>query len=117
MIHTIEELKSELKSKNFSVEWKVHCEIGPDWIGGGRNVCFYLDNQPLGETEFHSMLINQLVSKINIPSSSEEHVIEGEGELNIINSELVVKYTITSNIPYDMAFNYESGEVALVSGI
>lgn len=116
-IHSIEQLKSELHSKAFEVEWKVLCEIGPDWIGGSRKVCFYLDDQPLDDSEFHTMLIEQLINKLSIPSTNEKYVIEGTGELTIINSSLVVKYTTAANIPYDVNYLYSSGEVVLLTGV
>jgi hypothetical protein len=117
MVNSIKDLKVELKSKSFKVTWQVRCDIGPDWIGGGRNICFYLDGKPLDDSEFHRMLIDQLINKLHIPASSEEQVIKGDGDIQIVNSELVVKYSTVSNIPYDMEFQFENGEIVLMSVI
>lgn len=48
-MNTLAELKEELKSKKMTVKWKVRCELGPEWIGSKRDICFYLNKQTLGD--------------------------------------------------------------------
>lgn len=43
-------------------------------------------------------------------------MITGNGEIKIINSDLVVKYSTESYIPYDWA-KRDKGEIILISGI
>ena len=106
-----------MKTKSLTVEWIVKCEIGPDWIGGGRSICFYLDNNPLGDTNLHQELKDQLIKKINIPSESEKYIIKGEGNLKIENLDLIIEYSTESNIPYDTEVEFHDGKEVLYSGV
>ncbi|MDJ1497636.1 hypothetical protein QNI19_32150 [Cytophagaceae bacterium DM2B3-1] len=114
MINSIQELKSVLKSKALTVKWTVRCDIGPDWIGGGRNVKLYLDNELLDDSEFHNMLIQSLITTLNIPLSTVDDVIDGNGDIKIINSNLVVRYSTQSYTPYDWP-KQDKGEIILLS--
>lgn len=63
------------------------------------------------------MLIDALIKRVNIPATSEVYMIKGEGELNIIDNDLMVNYQIEYNIPYDTEFKYETGSAILIDGI
>lgn len=116
-MNTLAELREELKSKKMTVKWKVRCELGPEWIGSKREVCFFLNNQTLGDDLIHEMLIDLLIKKINIPLTSEDYMIKGEGELSILNSNLVIDYRIEYNIPYHLEYKYKKGQAILISDI
>lgn len=108
-MNSILELKKELATKTMTVEWKVLCEIGPEWIGSSRKITFYLDKTPLKNSEFNDFLIESLINVMQIPSTSEEHVIKGYGKFILQGSELIIKYETEANIPYDDKFNFDNG--------
>jgi hypothetical protein len=108
-MNTLAELKEELQSKELTVVWSVRCQTGPEWIGSEREICFYLNNQALGNTPMHEMLIDALIKCVNIPATSEVYMIKGEGELRIADNNLVVEYEMEYNIPYDTEIKCESG--------
>ena len=100
-INCLNDLEHYIKSMTFSVEWKVTSEIGPDWIGSSREICFYLDNYQLTDNEFHSLLKSKLIERLNIPEHSKDHVITGKGELEINGTKLKLHYSWGAAIPYD----------------
>ena len=113
-MNSLDELISEMRTKSLTVKWTVRCAIGPDWIGGGRNICFYLDNIPLPDSEFHNDLIGLIIDKLAIPSDSGDKVIKGKGTLKYFDSKLLVEYSTEANIPYDMAFEFNRGKEVLI---
>ncbi len=117
MMNTLAELKEALQSKELMVEWSVRCETGPEWIGSEREISFYLNDQALGDNPFHEMLKDALVKSVNVPATSEVYMIKGEGELRIVDNNLVVHYQMEYNIPYDTEFKYETGSAILLYGI
>lgn len=110
-----DELKNELISNTLSVKWKVRSDIGPNWIGSNREICFYKNSKPMDENLTHSFLKESLIEKLNIPEKSEDDTIEGDGDLFILGNDLLIKYTISYTIPYDYPHKYENGEVVLIS--
>lgn len=117
MMNTLAELKEALNSKELRVEWSVRCKIGPEWIGSEREISFYLNDQVLGDSPIHEMLIYALIKSVNIPDTSEVYMIKGEGELRIADNSLVVHYQMEYNIPYDTEFKYETGSAIIIDGI
>jgi hypothetical protein len=109
LMNSMEELKKELATKTMTVEWKVLCDIGPDWIGSSRKITFYLDKLPLENSEFSNFLIERLTDVMKIPSTSEDYVIKGNGKFILQGSELMIKYETEANIPYDDKFNFDNG--------
>ncbi|MFD1605897.1 hypothetical protein ACFSJW_04775 [Flavobacterium artemisiae] len=107
-MNSIEELKKELENKTLSVKWKILSEIGPDWIGSSRTITFYLDNAPLEDNAFCKQMTDKLIEVIEIPSTSEDHVITGEGTFVLQGADLLIEYQIEAAIPYDYNFDYDS---------
>jgi hypothetical protein len=112
-----EELKQELKTKKLSVKWKVSSDIGPEWIGSKREVLFYLDSEPILDNSIHSFLEEILIDKLNIPTTSVDDNINGEGDLFILKNDLQIKYSISYTVPYDYPHKYDNGQVILISEI
>jgi hypothetical protein len=110
-----DELIRELIGNTFSVEWKVSSDIGPEWIGSNREVCFYKNSKPLDDNLFHSLLKETLVEKLNIPEKSEDDIIEGDGDLFMSGNEIKIKFSISYTVPYAYPHKYENGEVILVA--
>ncbi|MNS58592.1 hypothetical protein D3C86_572420 [compost metagenome] len=110
-----DELKNELISNTLSVKWKVSSDIGPNWIGSNREICFYKNSKPIDENLAYSFLKESLIEKLNIPEKSEDDTIEGWGDLFMLDNDLIIKYRISYTIPYDYPHKYENGEVILIS--
>lgn len=110
-----EELKKNLNSKKLSVKWQVSSDIGPSWIGSKRDICFYLNSEPISDNSVHSYLKDCLIEKLNIPETSEDDTIEGDGDLFMVGNNLIIKYAISYTIPYSYPHKYENGEVILIS--
>ena len=100
-IQSFNELVKHLNNnKEFSVWWDVLCEIGPEWIGSRREICFVLDGKPLSDSNFHTYLKNQLVNVADIPKESTNYVIQGEGDISLKNGQLIIDYWWSAMIPY-----------------
>lgn len=104
-----EELKKAFATKKLTVEWKVLCDIGPEWIGSSRDITFYLDDIPLENSEMNDWLMHTLIDVMKIPSTSKDVVITGRGEFMLQGSDLMIEYETEANIPYDDKFNFDSG--------
>ena len=116
-MNSIEEHKQELENKTLTVNWKVLCDIGPDWIGSSRNITFYLDKLPFEENDFCNFMTDQLIEVMEIPSTSEHHVIKGFGKFILEGSDLIIQYETEANIPYDDKFDFESGTKTFIINI
>lgn len=114
---TVEEFKQELVINTFSVKWKVRNEIGPEWIGSSREICFYKNSKPIEDNLIHTFLKNTLIEKVNIPEKSEDDIIEGEGELVVLGNQITVKFRISYTTPYAYPHKYENGKVVFLSEI
>ena len=100
-IHNIKSLVNHMnQNQEFGVWWTVLCDIGPDWIGSSREVCFVLEGKPLSDNEFHRHLKDQLIKLANIPEKSSSHVINGEDDILLQEGKLIVEYWWTAAIPY-----------------
>lgn len=110
-----DEIKNEVISNTLSVRWKVCSDIGPNWIGSNREICFYKDSKLIDENLVYSFLKESLIEKLNIPEKSEDDTIEGDGDLFMSDNNLLIKYTISYTVPYDYPHKYENGEVVLIS--
>lgn len=108
-MNSIEELKKELENKTLTVHWKVLSDIGPNWIGSSRNITFYLDKLPFEDNDLCDFLTDKLIEVMEIPSTSEDHVIKGFGNFILEDSDLIIQYETEANIPYDDKFNFQSG--------
>jgi hypothetical protein len=40
VIEQLETLLALIEQAEFWVKWEVRCELGPEWIGGGRSIQF-----------------------------------------------------------------------------
>jgi len=76
-MNSIQELKQELENKTLTVKWKVLCDIGPSWIGSSRTITFYLDKLQFEDSDFCNFMTDKLIEVMEIPSTSEDHVITG----------------------------------------
>jgi hypothetical protein len=93
-------LLRHLEKSEFWVKWEVRCEIGPDWIGGGRSIYFYLDRRPLAENLFHDRLRLKLIQVLDIPAESPDEIVSGEGEIQQVNDTLEIEFEWWKAIPY-----------------
>ena len=99
-VHSIQTLLINIESYELWVKWEVRCEIGPDWIGGGITIQFYLDDRPLAQTPFHTQLKIILQERLKIPDSSPDAVINGEAEINRIGNRLDLDYSWSETVPF-----------------
>jgi hypothetical protein len=114
VVEDLDSLLELIQQCEFWVEWYVKCEVGPDWLGGGRSITFYLDNSPLAETRIHSQLKNALVVALQIPDKSIDAVIYGEGEITREESTLVVNFEWDEAVPFQYSRDSGTGKVQLV---
>jgi hypothetical protein len=99
-IDSLASLLGHLDRSEFWVKWEVLCNIGPEWIGGGRSICFYLDRRPLAENPFHDRLRLIAIGVLDIPAESPDAIISGEGEIQQVNDTLEIEFEWWKAIPY-----------------
>lgn len=105
----------ELVGKDIvSVSWSVLPEIGPDWIGSRREITFFVDGTPMAENELTNDLANRLVAGLAIPVTSKDHVISGEGDLQLNGTAIDVVYHWDKAVPYADPVETGSGIFRLV---
>jgi len=110
-IENFEELITKMKAMEFSVEWRVTSDIGPDWIGSYRTIDFYLNDYTLNETNFCKKLKNKLIESIPIPNESKYHVITGDGDITLKEKQLEIYYDWEATIPYDNPSESKEGKI------
>ena len=96
------------------VEWTVWSDIGPGWIGSRRELGFSVDGRPVPENATVSRLVNALIDGLQIPATSSDSVISGEGELRKNGSAIEVVYEWHKAAPYDYPSESGSGVFTLV---
>jgi len=112
IIESLSQVYELLRVSCIDVDWVVRCDIGPDWIKGGRDIkLFYNDKQLLGA--FCDTLISAIIKAAAIPSHSEDAVITGEGELLLQNKKLILNYDWNEAVPYDYPRDGGHGTVEL----
>jgi len=111
IIESFEELSNKMKIMEFSVQWTVTSDIGPDWIGSSRTIAFYLDDFVLSETRFCEKLKDNLIKSIPIPSESKNHVITGHGDITLKKNQLEIYYNWDASIPYENPDKSEEGKI------
>ena len=94
------------------VVWFVRCEIGPDWIGGGRDIQLYQNGDQLSGTCCDD-LISAIITAASTPSESSESVISGEGKLSLRDEKLTLEFEWNDTAPYDDPRNSGNGTVEL----
>ncbi|MGP1387734.1 MAG: hypothetical protein ACTS2F_29620 [Thainema sp.] len=115
VIADLQSLLDQIESSDLWVKWVVRCQIGPDWIGGGRLIQFYLDHRPLADTQLHHQLKDALVRVLNIPDASSDAVISGEGTVTYKHNTLEIEYEWSEAVPYMDAHNSGFGTAVLVT--
>ena len=114
IIENLESLLDHMNKCDLWAEWKVLSDIGPEWIGSSRKICFYLDDVPLGKSEFHNKLKKALSKTASIPETSSDEIIYGEGEVTYKDGVLQVKYWWSKAPPYQDPIKKGSGEGVFV---
>jgi hypothetical protein len=107
VVERLEALLALIEQAEFWVKWEVRCEIGPEWIGGGRSIQFYLARQPLANTPLHDRLKHALVESLRVPETSEDAVISGEGTITRKGDVLDIEYEWSAAVPY--MYSHDSG--------
>jgi hypothetical protein len=96
------------------VGWTVYSDIGPEWIGSRRELTFYVDGRPASNNATISRLGDLLIEGLQIPATSSDFVIYGEGDLRKNGSAIEVIYYWYKTIPYDYPVKGGSGVFTLV---
>ncbi len=112
-IATVQELIREMKRADFSVEWTVTSEFGPEWIGSTRTITFFLGELRLKDTPFLKSITRAVIEGIPIPEKNEDHVITGQGDFHLKQKHLELQYSWEATIPYQNPDNYQSGTLLL----
>jgi hypothetical protein len=99
-VENLELLLALIEQAKFWVEWQVRCDLGPEWIGGGRVIQFYLAHQPLANTPLHDELKQALIETLNIPETSGDAVIRGEGTVFRTGNLLEIEFEWSAAVPY-----------------
>ena len=111
-VESLSQLRELLRNSCVDVVWFVRCEIGPDWIGGGRDIQLYQNGDQLSGTCCDD-LISAIITAASIPSESSESVISGEGKLSLRDEELTLEFEWNDTAPYDDPRNSGNGTVEL----
>ena len=116
VIENLEQLLTEISEGELGVDWRVLPSIGPDWIGGGRFVRFYLDGEKLAKNEFHQFLADTLIKKLDIPAVSHDdrEVLFGEGDIIEKDGNLNLEYHWYKTMPYMHHHDSGGGEITLL---
>ncbi len=112
-IESLEQFSRLLRTSTVGVFWSVHCEIGPDWIGGGRDVELLCDGKHLSG-EFCDRLISAIIAAASIPGDSDDSVISGEGEISCCDTKLILEFEWNAAVPYDFPHDSGHGRVELL---
>ena len=96
------------------VYWLVRSEIGPEWIGSWRELNFFVDGIPVADNELTKRLADALIDGLAIPATSQDHVIRGEGELQLNGNSIEVVYDWSKAVPYDDPVETGEGVFTLV---
>lgn len=115
VVEQLETLLALIEQADFWVNGEVRCEIGPEWIGGGRFIQFYLARQPLADTPLHDRLKQALVESLRIPETSEDAVVSGEGTITRKGDVLEIDFEWSSAVPYMYPDDGGHGIVALLA--
>ena len=111
---SIAELLATIAGKSFTVQWVVRTEIGPEWIGGGREIHFSVDGQLLDEAcPVYAVLRDALIARLGVPESADDACIDGEGEISIFGNILRIDYDVHTAVPY-MDGSSEGGTTTLL---
>ncbi len=102
-----------MKRADFSVEWTVSSEFGPEWIGSTRTIVFFLGELRLKDTPFLNSITQVVIEGIPIPEKSEDHVITGHGDFHLKQNHLELHYTWEATIPYQNPDIYKSGTLLI----
>lgn len=114
IVENLASLIEQMNNSEFWVEWKVLSNIGPDWIGSSRSICFYLGELAICENKFHDQLRSAMIEVAKIPETSSETVIDGEGKIQYLDGKLNVKYWWSKAIPYQDPCEQGNSEGTLV---
>jgi hypothetical protein len=112
VVEQLEALLALIEQAEFWVKWEVLCEIGPEWIGGGRFIQFYLALQPLADTPMHDRLKHALVESLGIPETSGDAVVSGEGTITRNGDVLEIEFEWSATVPY--MYPHDGGHGAAV---
>ena len=115
VVEHLEALLALIEQAEFWVKWEVRCEIGPEWIGGGRLIQFYLARQPLADTPMHDQLKHALVESLRIPETSGDAVVSGEGTINRKGDVLEIEFEWSAAVPYMNSHDGGHGTASLMA--
>ena len=112
-IENLQELIAKMKTMEFAVEWTISPEFGPDGIGSVRKIWLFLDDLALVDNHFCQDLKNKLIEGIGIPERSEYHYINGEGDITLVDNQLIVSYHWLGAKPYQYSDISQNGETII----
>ncbi|MEM9775491.1 MAG: hypothetical protein AAF902_12995 [Chloroflexota bacterium] len=114
VIENLDTLLESLDQADLVAEWRVLPTIGPDWIGGGRFIEFYLGEQKLAENQFQKRLCQILIERLNIPEKSpdDREMMVGEGDILLKDRDLVIEFHWYKTVPY--MHHHDSGGGACI---
>jgi len=115
VVEELEALLALIEQADFWVKWVVRCEIGPEWIGGGRFIQFYLARQPLANTPLHDRLKHALVESLRVPETSGDAVISGGGTITRKGDALEIEFEWSAAVPYMYPHDSGHGTAALMA--
>lgn len=96
------------RGQRVRVTWDVRPVIGPEWIGGGRRIDVFIDDEQL-VGEGAERLKAVLVDWAHLPAESERDVIKGEADVELNSSVLELDYSWSVAIPYEFAGSEDEG--------
>ena len=84
-------------------------------MGSYWDIEFYLDDKQLSDHPFHNQLKASLMTLIQIPDEHSDHVMNGEGDVKILDDQLYIcfSWTVTPVYGHPIA-SQSSGEGQLL---
>lgn len=113
-IESFQQLLQRIEGTCLYVVWDVRCDIGPEWIGGGRKIRLLIDGRPIADSAFCDRLKSAIVSAAAIPLETTNTVISGEGEISLVGARLILEFEWSEAKPYDYPCNQGGGVVEIV---
>ena len=102
-LETFAALRERLEEDTLGVDWVVRSDIGPGWIGGGREFDFAFEKSGTLDRAcpVHARLAQALVEALQLPESFGDEMMTGEGEFELSASQLKLRYEFTPAVPYE----------------
>ena len=113
-VNDVERFCQLVEQGRVGVAWSVSPEFGPEHIGSRREVTFFVDSTPVTASALTERLARILIDGLQIPATSRDHLISGEGDLRRQEYSVEIVYDWQRTIPFDEPVENGSGVFTLI---